>query len=456
MTSPQNLDFALAGPVAGLPLGFNLYGKRVGSPTFAAFAARARAPLASANDLSVAPWTFVGLTLAAGTETAPDGSLADAVYETAANTEHRATITCSGGTALAAGQYTFGAYVKPVGTTLHGGASYEGTGTGAAFIDLATGRLLAQPAPASELTKVSGQVVDVGGGWLRLSIVFEVGAGAPASADLSLRPGSALGAYLGDIGRGLAVWGAHLSQGAQYGFEDFEQGWSGSENYALTIATQETARFDTGLIVAPQYDFEDFEHGWLNYPFSAHELIELAIFNEGGAPVVFEDFEHGWPDYAQALDPTIITQVEALFDPGASTSESFEASWNNDTYSPTIITQTAATFGLTPDAFESFEDVVLDTLVVVLSDVVLSAPAHGLTNGTTGYLQPQVGGVQIANTYANVKYYVIDGEADPDVLSLSLTEGGGPVTFLDGGVGDQFFKGDPERYWTSADGDPLI
>lgn len=463
MTSPLNLDLALPGPTAGLPLGFNVYGSRSGGPVFAAFPERAREPLASASDFGVAPWALTGLILVPGAEVAPDGGAADVLYETAANEEHRATVTLTGGTALHGRQYVFGAYVKAVGTLTAFGVSYSGGafgGSAGAFVDAASGRLSAPPRPDLELGAVSSHVLDVGGGWYRLSVYLEFtnAVDALVSVTLSVRPGSASGAYLGDAAAGLAVWGAWLSEGAQRGVESFEAGWDGNEGFSLAIVAPTLAVFDTGLIDDAFHQYEGFEYGWDNFPFSTHELVELAVFNEGGSPVVFEDFEHGWPadDYAQALAPHITALSSAAFDPGAQGAEGFESGWDNGSYSTTITAQTTAQFGEVPDAFESFEDVLLDRLVVVLNDVELLCPAHGLTNGMTGYLRPQVGGVQVGNTYANVKYFIVDAGVDPDRFSLSTTEGGGPVTLLDGGVGDQFFKGDPTRYWTSADGDPLI
>ncbi len=161
MTAPQNLDFADAGPAPGIPEGWNLYGRRTGSPTFAAFATRARDQLVGPNTPGSAPWALTGLTVSVGAATAPDGSAADVVYETAVDDEHCASIALSGVTALAVGQYAFGAYVKPIGGTLYGGVSYYGNdSTVGVLVDFASGRLLFAPTPLNELLKVSGYVLD--------------------------------------------------------------------------------------------------------------------------------------------------------------------------------------------------------------------------------------------------------------------------------------------------------
>ncbi len=174
-------------------------------------------------------WTKNATTVTANQTVAPNGeTTADSLLETTANTNGdnrtaRVDTTITTGTA-----YTYSVYVKANGrdfcyiglhTPLYTGGSVFG-------IDLSTGNSFVNLMYGSGVTGISNSSTSLANGWYLLSVTasFASATTARAQINVSSTSNTAL-AYVGDVTKGLFIWGAQLERG------------STASTYEQTVAT---------------------------------------------------------------------------------------------------------------------------------------------------------------------------------------------------------------------------
>ena len=134
----------------------------------------------------------------------PNGTTtADKLVEAATNTTHTIHNTVAG----TSGVYTTSVYLKAAGRTW----AYitEGNSvTSTAYFDLTNGVVGTVGGTGSP----SARIVDAGNGWYRCSMTFT--AGANANIQIGTSTGDTISSFLGDITKGVYVWGAQLELGS--------------------------------------------------------------------------------------------------------------------------------------------------------------------------------------------------------------------------------------------------
>ena len=149
-------------------------------------------------------WTNNNTTESVNVAVAPDGTTtADKLVEAATNTSHTIHNTVAG----TSGVYTTSVYLKAAERTW----AYitEGNSvTATAYFNLANGVVGTVNGTGSP----SSKIVDVGGGWYRCSMTFT--AGANANIQIGTSTGDTISTFLGDITKGIYVWGAQLELGS--------------------------------------------------------------------------------------------------------------------------------------------------------------------------------------------------------------------------------------------------
>lgn len=228
--------------------------------------------------------------------------------------------------------------------------------------------------------------------------------------------------------------------------EQFDYGW-GTDGYLLDPADGDAGPFmifDAGTFTPT--DTEQFDN-WNNgkpYMFDVNtgismefapdvpgQALSLEQFDEGwntadwtaepAEDVVFEDsFDTGWSTDTWAEDVT--SGTEAMFDGGASDTESFENAWPDmlffaDAESNECTAPTMPSFGPPPDGF----------------------PVTILTTG--GY----PGGLIENRTYYLKNVSAFGGGF---TFELSLTNGGATVNITSAGDGSHYLHADPAQFWT--------
>jgi hypothetical protein len=158
-------------------------------------------------------WTNFGTTYTANAINAPDGSLtADAMIETTDNSAH--TIYLAGGTTVSAGQYTGSLYIK-------GGLGRDwvylslrnsGVDSNGAYFNLSTGSV------GTVSAGVTASIQDAGNGWYRCIVTRALA----SSPEVYLDPTTATSdngslTFVGDVTKGIYVWGAQLEEGTTVG-----------------------------------------------------------------------------------------------------------------------------------------------------------------------------------------------------------------------------------------------
>jgi hypothetical protein len=176
----------------------------------------------NSEDFSAATWTLLSTTVTANAAVAPTGATtADTLLETATSAEHVLYSTNPHTFTTA----THSIYVKPNGRTNVALRFYHGLSDWVVRVFSLTGSGSVTQSSAglsSGFSAVSSSIVDAGNGWYRLSITATQSSRATAAAVLDLCSSSTptLGAlsgseaYLGDVTKGVYVWGSQLEAGA--------------------------------------------------------------------------------------------------------------------------------------------------------------------------------------------------------------------------------------------------
>jgi hypothetical protein len=149
-------------------------------------------------------WTNNNTTESVNAVVAPNGTTtADKLVEAATSTTHTIYNTLAG----TSGVYTSSAYLKAAERTwvyLTEGNSVTAT----AYFDLINGVV----GTVSGTGSPSARIVDAGNGWYRCSMTFT--AGANANIQIGTSTADLITSFLGDIAKGVYVWGAMLELGA--------------------------------------------------------------------------------------------------------------------------------------------------------------------------------------------------------------------------------------------------
>lgn len=141
--------------------------------------------------------------------------------------------------------------------------------------------------------------------------------------------------------------------------------------------------------------------------------------------------------------------VEAEFDGGPATAETFEAAAGWDAgYQTTLGSTAVASFGAGGDPVEDFEDVKdLQTFTVEPALDLLRATSHGFSDGDRVTLEST--GTFPAGLSGAPLYYVTSALAN--TFKVELTSGGGAVTINDFGAGIHTVRADRAVYWTETE-----
>jgi hypothetical protein len=159
-----------------------------------------------------ADWIKTATTVTANAVAAPDGTnTADAVFETTANSQH---IVYQVRNEIAVSTvYTFSAYVRGDGRDWCILSVYDGSAELGRYFNLTgSGSVGGRHGVGGTVT---GAIQSVGGGWYRCTITTTTTAAA-AGRNVAIFSATADGtnSYIGDITRGLYVWGAQLELGS--------------------------------------------------------------------------------------------------------------------------------------------------------------------------------------------------------------------------------------------------
>jgi len=260
---------------------------------------------------------------------------------------------------------------------------------------------------------------------------FETGVGG--------EPGSAA-SWFHEYGVSVELWAPYA--GPEYiedheSFEYWTTGWStalGSVSAALYAAT---------FLVTP-VAYEAFAVGWETTPWLT-DLGATAAAAYGVGLLALEAFEVEWSNdtWQTALGAT----ATASYDTSPENFEDHEEDWSNASWQLGLGSTASAVYDNGGEVYEDFEEV-LAPIAFSLDPATgtLTAPAHGLTNGTlvrlatTGQLP---GGMSPA-----LDYYVVTAAAN--TLQLSRTVGGAALTYSHQGGGTQTLLVDPTRYWNDV------
>lgn len=163
------------------------------------------------EDLSQSYWIKTNLTVTTDTIVAPDGlTTGDILFETATNAPH----TFQRNQALITGQtYTISFWIKDEGRNnvrlvTSSNFSQDGT-TPLAWLDLSTGTIVSQNSgfTGSNLT------ITADGSWYKVSYTMpSLATGNVSVIFLNTSPDGSTTSYIGDVTKGIAVWGLQMSQ----------------------------------------------------------------------------------------------------------------------------------------------------------------------------------------------------------------------------------------------------
>jgi hypothetical protein len=168
-------------------------------------------------------WGTIGLTKSANSTTAPDStSTADSITETAVSSSH--SIFPAGATAVVlvtSATYTVSCFVKPNGrdfVSLVLGSYNTQSRYARAVFDVAGGTVTATGNTGST-TYVGSSITSAGNGWYRVSLTASLNTGTDGYVSIGCSDSGTPTVttfgdpnYLGDITKGLFLWGAQLEQ----------------------------------------------------------------------------------------------------------------------------------------------------------------------------------------------------------------------------------------------------
>ncbi len=161
------------------------------------------------EDFTQAIWTKTNVTVTGDNATSPDGNnTADSIFETAINSGHRIQY----GSAIGAGTYSASVYVKSVGGR-NVNLEFVSGGSGAyANFNIQTATVTLSGAYGTGFTFISASIINAGNNWFRISLV----ATTPVSTSqllIQILDGNN-NSYLGDVTKGVQLWGAQLESGS--------------------------------------------------------------------------------------------------------------------------------------------------------------------------------------------------------------------------------------------------
>ena len=164
------------------------------------------------EQLQQAYWSKTNLTVTTDTVVAPDTTTTgDILYETTTNNVHSFERTLS---VIAGADYTVSFWVKAEGRNFFSiraavNLSTNNTSQPVAFFDLTTGTVQI----INNLFRVTPTMTAVGGGWYKIEYGLRATATASSSViQLNLSTGGTTTSYVGDVTKGISVWGLQLTQ----------------------------------------------------------------------------------------------------------------------------------------------------------------------------------------------------------------------------------------------------
>jgi hypothetical protein len=165
--------------------------------------------IANSQDFSTG-WTLNAITCTTNIIASPDGnSTADKISEIASNSYFDAIKTPS----LTSGTYyTASCFLKSGGRDFCYLFVSDGTTPAAVKFNITTGVVIGNVLGSA----VSSKITNYGNGWYRCEMTYLAGATATGTATISITNSAALSlsSYLGDVTKGLYVWGYQLEAGA--------------------------------------------------------------------------------------------------------------------------------------------------------------------------------------------------------------------------------------------------
>ena len=164
--------------------------------------------LTYSEDFSNAAWTKANATVTANSVVAPDGTTtADTLLETAVNSFHNVSLSYTGGNVA----YTYSVCLKASGRTQAVVAMSDLiTGDASIKVDLTTGVLTSTGLAVGSWTGISSSVSSDASGFFRVTISGIRGAGTTTAIRVSVLNDGGSTSYLGDITKGICIWGADL------------------------------------------------------------------------------------------------------------------------------------------------------------------------------------------------------------------------------------------------------
>jgi hypothetical protein len=447
----QNGDFQEAGAGSWLAAGWHRRGRRTTSTVAAGFAEGETSPLQDGLDFSSAEWSREGVTVLPDAETGPDGSGdADALVEETGDVEHR-LVLAEPRTFRPGYAYTFGLYVRERGRPYAAVGLSTSSGTALLVVELAAGAIYAAPAAFGDVAAAHGHAVVCPGGWVRVELTCSVSAILSATPWVAPSPDGAVAAYPGVSGDGLRVWGAYLHSGARRGAEDHGSGWTANELAAVTAVEGEAAPFETLVADPTTWPVEDHERGWGKLRLAPASRAQALFGVSTGANLHAEGHERDWP-VGQAPYYTAGSTTPAMFSSGVYAREAHDFAWDNATHPFNVVSGVQAAFDEGAGAADGHESAFADFQYSFDGALeALLAPGHTLSDGDSLHLYAQYGGAvpKATGVTESVRLYVV--EAAPGEFKVSLSPGGTPIAFADPGVGQQFARADPKRFWSGSD-----
>jgi hypothetical protein len=163
--------------------------------------------ISQSEAFDTASWSKSNITITANSITAPNGTTtADSMFEQAVNGLHniRQSITVISGST-----YTLSAYVKANGRDWC--IMVAGAGGNGYYFNIASGSVGSQTGGTGTVS--NPQIQSVGDGWYRIS--FQLVAGSTTQGmELWTSTGNGNFSFLGDVTKGLYIWGAQLVEGS--------------------------------------------------------------------------------------------------------------------------------------------------------------------------------------------------------------------------------------------------